>query len=224
MLKNDANLEADRFSEEEINFGRKLFAQDCSFFHGAQVLEHLPAPSLPEVAFVGRSNVGKSSIINAITGQNALARTSSEPGRTKQLNFFNLGKRLVLVDLPGYGFAKASKEVKEDWQKTMFLYLQGRPTLRQVVVLVDARVGVKQSDKDVFTLLDKAAISYRVVFTKVDDARKTELDKHLVALEDVIRIHPAANPEILFTSSRKNVGIEALRAILSAFSAPKPVL
>ena len=139
-------------TEDELEAGRKLFASECRFFFGAQKLEQVPPPAGPEIAFAGRSNVGKSSLLNALTGRNALARTSSEPGRTRQLNFFDLGGQLTLVDMPGYGYARASKQIKADWQGMMFDYLRGRTTLLRVMLLLDSRIEAKQADRDVARL------------------------------------------------------------------------
>ena len=177
-----------------IEAGRKLFAAECRFFFGAQKLEQVPPPANPEIAFAGRSNVGKSSLLNALTGRNSLARTSSEPGRTRQLNFFDLGGRLTLVDMPGYGYARASKEIKADWQGMMFDYLRGRPTLIRVMLLLDSRIEIKQADHDVMALLDRAAVTYQIVLTKVDGLKPSGLARKQLELADVIRKHPAAYP------------------------------
>ncbi|QDH14452.1 YihA family ribosome biogenesis GTP-binding protein [Formicincola oecophyllae] len=208
-------------TENELEAGRKLFACPCDFYHGAQVLEHLPEANLPEVAFAGRSNVGKSSLLNALTGRKALARASSEPGRTKQLNFFNLDNRLALVDMPGYGYAKASKSVKEDWQKTMFTYLRARTSLERVVLLVDARVGMKQNDKEACEMLDRAAVVYQVVLTKCDELSPPQLAARQAEVERELGKHAAAYPRAIPTSSRKGEGVAELRAVLAAFAAPK---
>ena len=152
-----------------LEAGRLLFARSCDFFFGAQKLEQVPPPGLPEIAFCGRSNVGKSSLLNALTGRNALARVSNTPGRTRQLNFFNLGERLVLVDMPGYGYAKASKELQADWQGMMFEYLRGRPNLRRVLLLMDARIETKSADIAAMKLLDEAAVAFQIVLTNLLD-------------------------------------------------------
>ena len=152
-----------------LEAGRLLFASRCEFFFGAQSLDQVPPSRSPEVAFAGRSNVGKSSLVNALTGQRALARASGQPGRTRQLNFFDLGEgRLTLVDMPGYGYAQAPKNVKADWQGMMFDYLRGRPTLRRVMLLLDARIEVKAADRAVMELLDQAAVAFQLVLTKAD--------------------------------------------------------
>lgn len=207
-------------SEEELEEGRRLFAGPCDFFFGAQTIEQLPPPERAEVAFAGRSNVGKSSIINALTGRRALARASSEPGRTKQLNFFDLGGRLSLVDMPGYGFAKASKAVKEDWQRTMFAYLRGRPNLARVILLIDGRVGLKASDREVCDLLDRAAVVFQIVLTKCDALSASALATRQKEVEALAKTHAAAFPHIVATSSTTSLGIAELRGIMARFAEP----
>ncbi|NHO31557.1 ribosome biogenesis GTP-binding protein YihA/YsxC [Acetobacter fallax] len=213
----DRSLE---LSPEQIEAGRLLFAGPCDFFHGAQQLEQLPAPDEPEVAFAGRSNVGKSSLLNAVTGRKALARASSEPGRTKQLNFFNLAERLVLVDMPGYGFAKAAKAVKEDWQEMMFSYLRGRPNLRRVILLLDSRIETKASDQEVMDLFDRAAINFQVVLTKCDSVKPRAEEARYHSVVEEIGRHPAAHPVVIATSSQTGRGIPELRAELAGFAQP----
>ncbi|AQS86464.1 MAG: ribosome biogenesis GTP-binding protein YihA/YsxC [Acetobacter aceti] len=209
-----------KLSPEQLEAGRLLFAGPCDFFYGAQQIGQLPDPMAPEVAFAGRSNVGKSSLINALTGRKSLARASSEPGRTKQLNFFDLDGRLVLVDMPGYGFAKAAKAVKEDWQGMMFDYLRGRPNLRRVILLLDARIETKASDRDVMDMFDKAAINFQVVLTKCDGVKpKAEEARYREVVAEVSR-HPAAHPLVLRTSSETGLGIPELRAEIAAFAEP----
>jgi GTP-binding protein len=204
----------------EIEAGRLLFAQTCQFYFAAQRLDQLPEPRGPEVAFAGRSNVGKSSLVNALTGQKALARASSEPGRTKQLNFFDLGGRLVLVDMPGYGYAQAAKAVKEDWQGLMFDFLRGRVPLRRVVLLLDARIELKASDHAVMALFDQAAVAFQIVLTKIDDVTPAKLSRKLAEVEAVVKAHAAAYPDVIATSSRSGTGIETLRASLATLAAP----
>ena len=218
----DLNFEHVPTEEERlaaIEKGRLLFAAECQFFYAAQRLDQLPPPGRPEVAFAGRSNVGKSSLINALTGRNTLARTSAQPGRTKQLNFFDLGNRLVLVDMPGYGYAQAAKAVKEDWQGLMFEYLRGRPTLQRVVLLLDARIEVKDSDHAVMDLLDRAAVLYQVVLTKADGVKPAALAAKQAEVGALARKHPAALMDMLTTSSETGVGIPELRAVLAAMAA-----
>jgi GTP-binding protein len=199
-----------------IEAGRLLFASECRFFFAAQQLDKLPPPSGPEVAFAGRSNVGKSSLINALTGHNALARASNTPGRTKQLNFFDLGGRLTLVDMPGYGYAQAAKSVKQDWQGLMFEFLRGRPNLRRVILLLDARIEIKESDLAVMDLLDRAAVTYQLIVTKADDAKPPVLVRKMDEVRALARKHPAAYPEVLATSSETSEGIPELRAALAS--------
>ncbi len=217
--------EADQQQAEEqeaarVEAGRLLFAGSCDFFFAAQKLDQLPPAEVSEVAFAGRSNVGKSTLINALTGRRALARASSQPGRTKQLNFFNLGHRLVLVDMPGYGYAQAAREVKEDWQGLMFEFLRGRPTLRRVILLLDARIEVKESDRAVMGLLDRAAVTYQLVVTKADQVKSTALAAKTTEVAALARQHPAAYFEALVTSSETGLGIAALRATLTELADP----
>jgi GTP-binding protein len=205
-------------TEDELEAGRKLFASECRFFFGAQKLEQVPPAAGPEIAFAGRSNVGKSSLLNALTGRNALARTSSEPGRTRQLNFFDLGGRLTLVDMPGYGYARASKQIKADWQGMMFDYLRGRTTLLRVMLLLDSRIEAKQADRDVMDLLDRAAVTYQIVLTKADGTKPPALARKQADVLASIRKHPAAFPELAVTSAETGLGIPELRAVLTALT------
>jgi GTP-binding protein len=200
---------------EALEAGRLLFAAECRFFHGAQRLDQVPPLTGVEIAFAGRSNVGKSSLLNALTGRRALARTSSEPGRTRQLNFFDLGGRLTLVDMPGYGYARASKDIKADWQGMMFDYLRGRPTLIRVMLLLDSRIEVKQADHDVMALLDRAAVTYQVVLTKADGLKPPDLARKQDEVVKLVGTHPAAFPEIAVTSAETGLGIPELRAVLT---------
>ncbi len=203
-----------------IEAGRVLFAGEAAFVHAAQTLDQLPAVRGPEVAFAGRSNVGKSSLLNALTGRRALARVSATPGRTKQLNFFDLAGRLTLVDMPGYGYAEAAKSVKEAWQGAMFGYLRGRPTLRRVVLLIDARVGFKPADEAAMTLLDEAAVAYQLVLTKTDKLKPPALAAIAATTAAVARAHTAAHPLVLATSAETGVGIPELRADLASLALP----
>ncbi|MBW4090158.1 MAG: YihA family ribosome biogenesis GTP-binding protein [Proteobacteria bacterium] len=198
-----------------LEVGRLLFAGACDFFYAAQRLDQMPPIGLPEIAFAGRSNVGKSSLLNALTGRRALARVSVTPGRTRQLNFFDLGGRLTLVDMPGYGYARASKEIQRDWQGLMFDYLRGRPSLRRVLLLLDARVEVKDSDHAVMDLLDRAAVTFQIVLTKIDDVSPSALAAKEREATGLARAHPAAYPDVLPTSSNTGSGIPELRAALA---------
>ena len=201
---------------EEIEAARKLFAGPCEFVAGAASLDSLIPISLPEVAFAGRSNVGKSSLVNALTGRKALARTSSSPGHTRQINFFDLGTRLFLVDLPGYGFAQVSRSMKETWQDLASAYLRGRPTLKRVCLLIDSRHGVKEADRETMKNLDAAAVSYQLVLTKTDQLKAADLTRAIAAAEAVARKHGAAHPQVLTTSSTTGAGIAELRAELAS--------
>ena len=201
-----------------VEAGRKLFASECRFVYAAQRLDQLPPAIGPEVAFAGRSNVGKSSLLNALTGRLALARVSQEPGRTRQLNFFDLGGRLTLVDMPGYGYARAARTVKQDWQGLMFDYLRGRPTLRRVLLLLDARIEIKPADTAVMDLLDQAAVTFQLVLTKADGVKPDALERKQAAVTALARRHAAAHPEVMVTSSETGEGIELLRAELAALS------
>ncbi len=194
--------------------GRLLFAGECEFMFGGAKVGDLPPGNLPEIAFAGRSNVGKSSLLNALTFRKSLARVSRTPGRTQQLNFFELGKppRLRLVDMPGYGFAAVGKEKLASWPVLIRDYLRGRATLKRVFALVDARRGVGKLDEEFFELMDKSAVSYQVVLTKRDELKISEREGALEAARKALEKRPAAHPEIAFTSSEKNEGIEELRA------------
>ena len=172
-----------------------------------------------EIAFAGRSNVGKSSLLNALTNRKSLARTSSEPGRTRQLNFFDLGGRLTLVDMPGYGYARASKDIKADWQGMMFEYLRGRPTLIRVMLLLDARIEMKESDHEAMKLLDRAAVTYQLVLTKADGLKPGPLARKQESMRQVVKVHPAAFPDLMTTSAETGAGIPELRAVLTGLVA-----
>jgi GTP-binding protein len=202
-----------------IEAGRLLFAGSARFVHAAQRLDQLTAFGLPEVAFAGRSNVGKSSLINALTGHHALARASGQPGRTRQLNFFDLAGRLLLVDMPGYGYAQASREIKSDWQGLMFTYLRARPELRRVVLLLDARIELKEADRAVMGLLDRAAVTFQLVMTKTDGVKPLALARKREEVEALARKHPAAYPQVIATSSDTGAGIPELRAAIAELAA-----
>ncbi|MBL0900303.1 MAG: YihA family ribosome biogenesis GTP-binding protein [Reyranella sp.] len=204
---------------EEIEAARKLFAGPCEFVSGAASVESLPPATRPEIAFAGRSNVGKSSLVNALTGRRTLARVSAKPGHTRQVNFFDLAGRLLLVDLPGYGFAQVSRSMKETWQDLASAYLRGRPTLVRVCLLIDSRHGVKDSDRETMKNLDSAAVSYQLVLTKVDQLKAADVPRAVATAEAVARKHGAAHPEVLPTSSETGFGIAELRAEIMAVAA-----
>jgi GTP-binding protein len=198
--------------------GRRLFAQPCQFVAGVADLARLPAAELPEVAFGGRSNVGKSSLINALAGRRQLARTSQTPGRTQQINLFDLGGRLMLVDLPGYGYARAPKPMAEAWQRLVRQYLRGRSALLRTCVLIDARHGFKEVDRRFMSMLGEAAVAYQVVLTKVDQVPAGELPDLLATLSAELERKPGAHPELIATSARTGAGIDGLRAALAALA------
>ena len=198
--------------EEAAEAGRKLFAGRCDFVKGVVAMEGLPDADRPEICFAGRSNVGKSSLINALTGRKALARASNTPGRTQEINYFDLGGRLYLVDLPGYGYAEAPLAVVAKWQALLKTYLAGRATLRRAYVLIDARHGAKAVDHEIMALLDTAAVSFQAVLTKADKLRPGGLEAVAAKLGEDLKRHPAAYPEIIATSSEKGEGLPALRA------------
>jgi len=207
------------FSPDQLEHGRRLFAGGCGFFHAAVGLDGLPDAVGVEVAFAGRSNVGKSSLLNALTGRRALARVSHQPGRTRQLNFFQMeAAPVVLVDMPGYGYAEAPKAVKRDWQGLMLDYLRGRVNLRMVLLLLDARVEVKPADEVVMELLDHAAVAYRLVLTKADAVKPAALAAKQAEVTALAAAHPAAWPAILTTSSNTGLGMDELRASIAALS------
>jgi GTP-binding protein len=206
--------------EADLEAGRRLFAGEWRFVAGVATLDRMPPMDLPEIAFAGRSNVGKSSLINALTGRTALARTSITPGRTQQLNFFALNERLVLVDMPGYGHAAAAKHEIERWSGVIDAYLRGRVTLTRVCLLVDARHGLKDSDRDLMRRLDKAAVPYQAILTKADKLTAAALATRIAEVDTELRRHPAAHPELVTTSAVGGLGIPALRAALARLATP----
>jgi GTP-binding protein len=210
--------------EEAHEKGRLLFARSCHFIMGAVSMDKLPEASLPEIAFSGRSNVGKSSLINALTRNNNLARASNTPGRTQQINFFNLDQRLMLVDLPGYGYAQAPLKEIEQWTKLVEDYLRGRQVLQRACLLIDSRHGIKDTDRAIFTRLDRSAVNYQIILTKSDKVSPLHCEEMIEKTRQEISQRPAAHPDIIATSAEKGMGIPELRASLAAFARPSPIL
>lgn len=205
--------EPDEFAREA---GRLLFAGPVDFVKGVVAMPGLPPADRPEVCFAGRSNVGKSSLINALTGRKNLARASNTPGRTQEINYFALGPERYLVDLPGYGYAEAPVAIVAKWQVLLKAYLAGRQTLRRAFVLIDTRHGVKKVDEEILTLLDRSAVTFQVVMTKADKVSRTEREASIEQVRGALAKHPAAFPEIVVTSSEKGDGVETLRAIVAS--------
>lgn len=215
-------VDPDRFDDpESLEAGRRLFARPAVFRMGVARLDQLPPAELPEVAFAGRSNVGKSSLINALTGRSGLARTSNTPGRTQEINLFDLDGRLTLVDLPGYGYAQAPKALVKRWTELVFAYLRGRPSLMRVCLLIDARHGLKQTDEEVMTLLGQAAVPFQPVLTKADLVRRGDLDRLVEELGMRLGRTLGAMPTALPTSARSREGLDLLRAALAKLARPE---
>jgi len=203
-----------------LEAGRILFAGESRFTTGAGGPDSIPRPTLPEIAFAGRSNVGKSSLINALVGRKALVRVSRTPGRTQEINFFDLGKRLILVDLPGYGFAKAPREASAAWNALVEAYLRGRTTLARTMLLIDGRHGLKDTDRATMTTFDMAAVPYQLVLTKIDKVSAADLVAVRATVAAEAARHPAAHPDIMAASAWSGDGLPALRAALAAFAHP----
>ena len=209
---------ADEPEFEPKEKGRLLFAGPVDFLKGVVAMVHMPPADRLEACFAGRSNVGKSSLINALTGRKNLARASNTPGRTQEINFFTLGEERYLVDLPGYGYAEAPVAVVAKWQALLKQYLAGRQTLRRAFVLIDTRHGVKDVDEEILTLLDKSAVTFQVVMTKADKVNAATREANIAQVQAALKKHPAAYPEIVLTSSEKGEGIESLRAIIAGLA------
>lgn len=208
------------YSKAALEDGRLLFARNVTFMLSVTKLQDLPDARLPEICFAGRSNVGKSSLINALTNRKGIARASNTPGRTRELNYFNIDDRLHLVDLPGYGYAKASKTDIAKWTALTRAFLRGRAELRRVFVLIDSRHGLKPNDFELFDMLDEAAVTYQLILTKIDKLKKGELAKVIDKTQASIAKRPAAFPTLLSTSSEKKTGLEALRAEIATLALP----
>ena len=205
----------EELDKSKIELGRLLFSRETSFVKGVVDMQGLPSPDKIEVCFSGRSNVGKSSLINALTGRKGLARASNTPGRTQEINFFSIPENHYLVDLPGYGYANAPIKVVEKWQNLLKQYLAGRQSLRRAFVLVDARHGVKKVDTEIMSMLDSSAVTFQVVLTKLDKVKEKDQENILEQVRTSLQKHPAAFPDIILTSSEKGWGIQTLRSVIA---------
>ena len=205
----------EELDESKKEQGRLLFSKETSFVKGVVDMQGLPKPDKIEVCFSGRSNVGKSSLINALTGRKGLARASNTPGRTQEINFFSIPENHYLVDLPGYGFANAPIKIVEKWQNLLRQYLAGRQSLRRAFVLVDGRHGVKKVDEDIMSMLDSSAVTFQLILTKLDKVKEKDRDSILDQVRTSLQKHPAAFPEIILTSSEKGWGIQTLRSVIA---------
>lgn len=208
---------AEKFSAEQLKSAEAQFKRPITFMLSVARLEQLPDDDYAEIAFAGRSNVGKSSLINALFNQKKLAKTSSTPGRTQQLNFFNFDNKLYLVDLPGYGYAEAPEKLVKQWQAILKTYLRGRPNLRRVFLLIDSRRGIKKEDLEIMKMLDEAAVSYQIILTKIDKISAAELAETIKSTSAEIAKHAAALPDILITSSEKKIGLDMCKAEICSF-------
>ena len=202
-------------NEAAAERGRKLFSGPVDFLKGVVAMDGLPGADRIEICFAGRSNVGKSSLINALTNRKGLARASNTPGRTQEINFFELGEEHYLVDLPGYGYANAPISIVDKWQQLLKNYLSGRPNLRRAFVLIDSRHGIKPVDEEIMQLMNRSALAFQVILTKIDKIKEHELEKTLLQVREKLSKHPAAFPELVTTSSEKGEGIATLRAVIS---------
>lgn len=211
-------FDAEPYSAELLERGKELLKAPITFMLGVADLSQLPLTDLPEIALAGRSNVGKSSLINAITGQKGLAKTSNTPGRTQQLNYFNADGKFLMVDMPGYGYAQAPEKLVKQWQKMIFAYLQGRVNLKRVFVLIDSRHGIKKVDEEIMQMLDKAAVTYQIILTKTDKIGSKQLELVIKDTQAAIAQHPAAYVRLLTTSSEKGTGIDEVRAEIAALA------
>jgi len=209
------------FDQAVLEAGGRLFRRPCRFVRGVLELAQMPEPNMSEVTFAGRSNVGKSSLINALTGHGGLARTSDTPGRTQEINFFDLDGRMMLTDLPGYGFAQAPKDKVDTWTDFIRLYLKGRPNLRRAFVLIDSRHGLKENDRAIMKLMDDSAVNYQIVMTKADKVKPGPLVQVRDAIAAELTKHVAAHPDIIVTSSADGSGLDTLRAALSELARPE---